>query len=349
MSLARFERLIHIGFIHTRKQKLSPSMTTMALLTLICFLTSLPVLYTMSLDTNVTADNSASTSLASGAGGLEMRKLRHIEAELEVLRRTVTEIKAGVQCGSQSPHPNVLQEVTSEIQALRSQFQGLQVQRELSVLRSDLLLAQSAMLADTGSKPVGRTPQISNEPPRVAENICTIMSTGAVYERWGNSGCPNGTELVYSGLIGGSHFTHTGAAANALCLPLNPVLENNPGASTLTVIYGAELELTPLPKHNLDPLCAVCRSPRATILMVPAASACLPGWTVEYSGYLMAGYYSHTAATEYICVDREQHTRTGSDKNDDGKLFYYVTVMCGSLPCPPYENGKVFPCVVCSK
>ncbi|XP_025108538.1 uncharacterized protein LOC112572846 isoform X2 [Pomacea canaliculata] len=320
------------GFIHTRKQKLSPSMTTMALLTLICFLTSLPVLYTMSLDTNVTADNSASTSLASGAGGLEMRKLRHIEAELEVLRRTVTEIKAGVQCGSQSPHPNVLQEVTSEIQALRSQFQGLQVQRELSVLRSDLLLAQSAMLADTGSKPVGRTPQ-----------------TGAVYERWGNSGCPNGTELVYSGLIGGSHFTHTGAAANALCLPLNPVLENNPGASTLTVIYGAELELTPLPKHNLDPLCAVCRSPRATILMVPAASACLPGWTVEYSGYLMAGYYSHTAATEYICVDREQHTRTGSDKNDDGKLFYYVTVMCGSLPCPPYENGKVFPCVVCSK
>ncbi|XP_025108159.1 short-chain collagen C4-like [Pomacea canaliculata] len=317
-------------------------MDKMVLLTFVCFLTSLPVLYTRSLETNVAADDAASRS-----GGLEMRKLRHIEAELEVLRRTVTEMKAGGQCGAQSPHQNFLREVTSEIQALRSQFQGLQVQRELSVLRSDLL-AQSAMLADTGSKPVGRTPQISNERPRVAD-ISTIMNTGAVYERWGNSGCPNGTELVYSGLIGGSHFTHTGAAANALCLPLNPVLENNPGVNHVAYIYGAELELTPLPKNDLDPLCAVCRSPRATIVMVPAASACLAGWTVEYSGYLMAGHHTHTAATEYICVDREQHTRTGSDKNDNGKYFYYVTAECGSLPCPPYVSGKVLPCVVCSK
>ncbi|XP_025108516.1 uncharacterized protein LOC112572830 [Pomacea canaliculata] len=324
-------------------------MALMALLTVVILLTSLPVLYTMSLDTNVTADNSASSSLASSAGGLEMRKLRHIEAELEVLRRTVTEMKAGGQCGAQSPHPNVLREVTSEIQALRSQFQGLQVQRELSILRSDLLLAQSAMLADTGSKPVGRTPQISSEPPPVVENISTIMSTGAVYERWGNSGCPNGTELVYSGLIGGSFYSHTGAAANALCLPFNPVLENNPGATYVASIYGAELQVEPLPKHNLDLLCAVCRSPRATILMVPAASACLAGWTVEYSGYLMAGDPGDNAATEYICVDREQHTRTGSDENDNGKLFYYVTAACGSLPCPPYVSGKMFPCVVCSK
>ncbi|XP_025108156.1 uncharacterized protein LOC112572613 isoform X1 [Pomacea canaliculata] len=318
-------------------------MDKMALLSFVGFLTSLPVLYTRSLETNVTADDAASRS-----GGLEMRKLRHIEAELEVLRRTVTEMKAGEQCGAQSPHQNFLREVTSEIQALRSQFQGLQVQRELSVLRSDLL-AQSAMLADTGSKPVGRTPQISSEPPRVAENISTIMNTGAVYERWGNSGCPNGTELVYSGVIGGSENTHTGAAANALCLPLNPVLENVPGASFVAYIYGAELQIHPLPKSDHDPLCAVCRSPRATIVMVPAASACLPGWIVEYSGYLMAGHHTHTAATEYICVDREQHTRTGSDKNDDGKLFYYVSAACGSLPCPPYVSGKVLPCVVCSK
>ncbi|PVD25174.1 hypothetical protein C0Q70_15672 [Pomacea canaliculata] len=240
----------------------------------------------MSLDTkNVTSDD-----VASGAGSLEMRKLRHVEAELEVLRRTVTEIKAGVQCGSQSPHANVLQEVTSEIQALRSQFQGLQLQRELSVLRSDLLLAQSAMPADTGSKPVGRAPQI-----------------GAVYERWGNSGCPNGTQLVYSGLIGGSYYTHTGAAANALCLPLNPVLDNNPGASDLTGIYGAELQVTPLPRHNFDPLCAVCRSPRATILMVPAASACPSGWTVEYSGYSCRTLQSRCSDRIHLCRQRAAH------------------------------------------
>ncbi|PVD25120.1 hypothetical protein C0Q70_15618 [Pomacea canaliculata] len=294
-------------------------MATKTLLTFIWLLTSLPPFFTMTLDTNATADNLSPTSLASGAGGLEMRKLRHIEAELEVLRRTVTEIKAGGQCGAQSPHPNVLKEVTSEIQALRSQFQALQMQRELSVLRSDILLAQSAMLADTGSRrsamleddasksvSVGRTAESENG---VAQNIPFTLNTGSLYERWGNEMCPNDTELVYSGIIAGSEHQHPGAAANALCLPLTPVLENNPGVGTVTVIYGAELQVAPLPKHDLDPRCAVCRAPRATVAMVPAANACHRGWTLEYAGYIMAGHHTHPAATDFsLC--RQGATRT---------------------------------------
>lgn len=86
----------------------------------------------------------------------------------------------------------MLKEVTSEIQALRSQFQALQMQRELSVLRSDILLAQSAMLPDTGSrrsamleddasKPesvsVGRTVESGNG---VAQNIPFTLNTGTI-------------------------------------------------------------------------------------------------------------------------------------------------------------------------
>lgn len=151
------------------------------------------------------------------------------------------------------------------------------------------------------------------------------------------------------GIIAGSDHQHPGAAANALCVPLTPVLENNPGVGTITVIYGAELQVAPLPKHDLDPRCAVCRAPRATVVMVPAAIACHRGWTLEYAGYIMAGHHTHPAATDFLCVDKERHASIGSDSDANGFLLYYVTTVCGSLPCPPYENGKVLPCVVCSK
>ena len=49
-------------------------------------------------------------------------------------------------------------------------------------------------------------------------------SARVVYTRWGNSTCPNvpGTEQIYNGIVGGSHYTHSGGAANHLCLPLDP-------------------------------------------------------------------------------------------------------------------------------
>ena len=49
-------------------------------------------------------------------------------------------------------------------------------------------------------------------------------SGGVTYTRWGKSSCPNvtGTELVYTGRAGGSHYTHAGGGANLLCMPLDP-------------------------------------------------------------------------------------------------------------------------------
>ena len=46
-------------------------------------------------------------------------------------------------------------------------------------------------------------------------------SGGVIYTRWGASTCPDvpGTQMVYAGRTGGSHYTHNGGGANHLCMP----------------------------------------------------------------------------------------------------------------------------------
>jgi len=70
------------------------------------------------------------------------------------------------------------------------------------------------------------------------------VSVGATYTRWGKSVCQsNGTELVYSGLTAGSHYTHGGAAVNNLCLTKSPLwnkFDDNEQVGAL--VYGAKYE-----------------------------------------------------------------------------------------------------------
>nr|KAG5690627.1 hypothetical protein BaRGS_018097 [Batillaria attramentaria] len=178
-----------------------------------------------------------------------------------------------------------------------------------------------------------------------------IQEAGSsVYVRWGRSVCPNSTHLVYSGVVGGSYYNHEGGAANILCLFLSPVF------STLNIpyhhawLYGAEYE-TSDSHHNKDVVCAVCRSQRPTTIMVPGTNVCMPGWTLEYSGFLMANDHvqGHHAGTEYICVDSAMDERIGSDADLDGLVLYVTVTHCGSLPCGPYADNKVVTCAVCSQ
>ena len=171
---------------------------------------------------------------------------------------------------------------------------------------------------------------------------------GSSYIRWGHSTCPVSTELVYSGVMGGSLHTLSGAGANALCLSLSPVLLNPRPDQPHTLLYGGEYE-TYDSHMNKDPDCAVCRSLRPTTIMVPGTNVCSSGWTLEYSGYLMAGHHTHAASTQFICVDTALEGRIGSDDDHNGHLLYYTETECGSLPCPPYEAYKLVTCAVCSK
>lgn len=123
-------------------------------------------------------------------------------------------------------------------------------------------------------------------------------------------------------------------------------------------VYGAEYEFSSdaharafFHKHVFDENapCSVCRSIRPTVIMIPGRNRCYSGWTQEYKGYLVAGYYGHAAASEFVCLDENPDVLPGGHADENGKLFYYAEARCGSLTCPPYIDGRELTCVVCSK
>ena len=177
------------------------------------------------------------------------------------------------------------------------------------------------------------------------------------YTRWGNSSCPSstGAQLVYAGRAGGTTHLSDGGAAEKLCLPNDPdYLPRTEGFSGLSShIYGAEYQPyggLNSNVHDHDVPCAVCHVPtRATVIMVPAKSLCPSSWTREYYGYLTTEHDGHHRSS-FNCIDINPEVIPGtSADNGDGALFYYVGATCNGLPCPPYENGRILSCAVCTK
>ncbi|XP_019617286.1 PREDICTED: short-chain collagen C4-like isoform X5 [Branchiostoma belcheri] len=182
---------------------------------------------------------------------------------------------------------------------------------------------------------------------------------GSVYIRWGRKTCANNTEaeLVYSGVAGGTHYTQSGGGTNYQCLPTDPQWGRYQDGvqGWKAYMYGAEYDLNtnaPFDSSfdNHDVPCAVCYVPtRGSKLMIPARNTCYSGWTREYHGYLMAGYYGHHGSKEYVCVDEQLETLPGGHATRHEALFYPVEARCGSLPCPNYVEGRELTCVVCTK
>ena len=62
--------------------------------------------------------------------------------------------------------------------------------------------------------------------------------------------------------------------------------------------------------------CALCQVNGCTNkIMIPSHYECPSGWRREYYGYLMAGHYSQTAATQFTCVDKSLEQIPGSGSN----------------------------------
>ena len=61
----------------------------------------------------------------------------------------------------------------------------------------------------------------------------------------------------------------------------------------------------------------------------------------------MAADDDHTSS-EYVCVDSKMESHMAASTDSNGALFYFTIAQCGSLPCGPYVQNKVLPCVVCS-
>ena len=89
-------------------------------------------------------------------------------------------------------------------------------------------------------------PQGQQEPPG-PQGPQGTRSAGITYIRWGKSSCPttSGTQLVYAGRAGGTHYTTQEGGADKLCLPLDPDYISNPrstSTSHVSPIYGAEYQ-----------------------------------------------------------------------------------------------------------
>jgi uncharacterized protein YegL len=207
----------------------------------------------------------------------------------------------------------------------------------------------------------------------INEDTCNPVSNvtgtpGAVYTRWGRPVCPSHAKLVYSGYVGGSHYTQVGNGHEYLCMPQKPqwgkTVDGDQGWTGY--IYGAEYEMASWYQpnnmpfslennaqstlHDHDVPCAVCVNPSShATLMIPAAMNCIrEDWTLEFTGYLVSEDRGHYGR-EYLCMDGAPQGLTGGNANKDGALFYPVQARCGSLPCPKYVEGWELTCSVCTK
>ncbi len=206
---------------------------------------------------------------------------------------------------------------------------------------------------ETGA--VGQTGIMGERGPPGIQGTAGPNPGGNTYIRWGRLECPSvlGTDMVYSGIAGGTHFTHEGGGANYLCLPKDAeYLKDGVPASTLfSYLYGSEYEATLVGTQDQNVPCSVCyTSTRAAMLMIPAKISCPSGWTTEYKGFLMAERFNHKRNAAYVCVDEEAKSLPGGKGNTNGALFYHVVATCGTgLPCPPYVTTKTITCVICTK
>ncbi|XP_033728354.1 short-chain collagen C4-like [Pecten maximus] len=185
------------------------------------------------------------------------------------------------------------------------------------------------------------------------ETTLPVTVSGATFVRWGRTTCPgNGTELAYEGVAAGALYTDTGGAVEYVCMPNNPVHEFTDYVDNDAHMYGALYESKVFSSTNTGDRapCAVCHATtRASQLMVPGRNACPSGWTLEYHGILSSGYRGHKAGTQYICLDAAAQSLASFSSNAVGKLLYRVRGKCSSLPCPPYLDGRLLSCAVCTK
>ncbi|XP_023930272.1 short-chain collagen C4 isoform X8 [Lingula anatina] len=185
---------------------------------------------------------------------------------------------------------------------------------------------------------------------------------GTVYIRWGRTTCSTHSKLLYKGIASGTDDLKTGGGSNYLCLPQTPEWGKyqDGGQGTGSFIHGVQYEriysnifsTTNTGGHNLpnqDAPCAVCYTQtRPSHVMIPAKKTCPAGWTTEYNGYLVSAFNTHQR-TEFVCLDEGPEVVAGGHEDKIAASFYTAEAKCGTLPCPPYVDGRELACVVCSK
>ncbi|XP_071092976.1 uncharacterized protein [Haliotis cracherodii] len=176
---------------------------------------------------------------------------------------------------------------------------------------------------------------------------------GAIYTRWGQHVCPEGSDIAYTGFTTGGYSGHTGAGTNVLCTHSSPQFDRTFIRNTTkhNYLYGAEYEeIWKTSLVDQDAPCVVCRSvSRATAILVPGRHECMTGWNTEYYGFLVGSKHDDAGNSDYICLDSDPGSIEGGYQDHDGRWLFNVVFSCGALPCPPYKNDYFVPCALCTK
>ena len=118
-------------------------------------------------------------------------------------------------------------------------------------------------------------------------------------------------------------------------------------------VYGVEIDIEANPifkdaQNNQDQPCVVCHTNYPVTHMFPGRVNCYPGWSLQYSGYLMSSEHLANVNREYFCMDVDPEPRMDGGADNNQGIVYLVESRCGSLPCPPYVEGREIACAVCS-
>ncbi|XP_061196672.1 uncharacterized protein LOC133204946 [Saccostrea echinata] len=200
-----------------------------------------------------------------------------------------------------------------------------------------------------------------------------LMIGGAIFVHWGKQRCPdNDTELVYSGwlkfravarplekgegfgegYLGGSEYKTPGATVTTVCLSPDPIFGSRNPVHLSNNMHGSEIDTDFFGPGTgtQDNTCAVCKSRlHTTSVMIPGRNECYQGWKKQYSGYLMSSPVGNYSPKDSICLNEHPEFVVGGGVNSNGNLLYPIKAVCGSLECPPYVDGKLITCVVCTQ
>ncbi|VDI15950.1 Hypothetical predicted protein [Mytilus galloprovincialis] len=187
--------------------------------------------------------------------------------------------------------------------------------------------------------------------------------TGTTYTRWGRTKCSGDkTEIVYSGFVGGASHNDSGSQVNMLCVPTQPQYainnkkaDNHPWlGGTIYSMHQMDTPNTALDqsKYTLYGIpCTVCRArDKTSVIMIPGRKECTSDWEKEYNGYLFGGNPKFKSGSEYVCIDEVPERRKKATSWSEKPILKPVHSKCNEvMPCPPFIDGRVLTCVVCSK
>jgi hypothetical protein len=178
----------------------------------------------------------------------------------------------------------------------------------------------------------------------------------AIFTRWGNLNCPQGTKKLYQGFVAKDYYTHPGSGANYLCMHPQPEWPSgmNAGNQDGALLYGVEYQNTGAvdKNHDKDAGCAVCEHETAASVYVQwGRKSCTNGHNTLYWGVVMADRYTHKKSL-YICVDWERAFHpTSSNADHNGGLLYTTEMQTNGHSSGDevqYGHDRELSCAVCS-